>query len=112
MEIRVPYGRTTVGAELPAELGVDVIELPETPAAPDPVAEVRRALGAPVGRFDWSRHAGAASVAIAVNDKTRPVPHEHLLPPLLEQFRHSHQVITSFRAQSAPQIVMGLQPDR
>jgi nickel-dependent lactate racemase len=28
---------------------------------------------------------GVESAAIAINDKTRPVPHKHLLPPLLEQ---------------------------
>ena len=34
---------------------------------------------------NFSDFVGAKSVAIAVNDKTRPVPHQHLLPPLLER---------------------------
>ncbi len=84
MEIRVPYGRSMVSAEVPDDVGVDIIELPETPAATDPIAEVRRALDEPVGDFTWSRHAQVGSVAIAVNDKTRPVPHQHLLPPLID----------------------------
>ena len=88
MEIRVPYGESTVAAELPDEFGVDVIELPETPAAVSPLAEVRRAVADPIGDFDWSTHQRAGSVAIAVNDKTRPVPHHHLLPPLMDRLVH------------------------
>ena len=85
MEIRVPYGESTVSAVLAHGFAVDVIELPETSAAIDPIAEVRRALADPIGDFDWSRHQKVGSVAIAVNDKTRPVPHRHLLPPLMDR---------------------------
>ncbi len=84
MEIRVPYGHSTVSAEIPEGFGVDVIELQDPPAATSPTAEVRRALVAPLGDFGWSRHE-VGSVAIAVNDKTRPVPHQHLLPPLIDR---------------------------
>jgi len=85
MEIRVPYGHSSVAADFPAGVGVDVIELPDTPAQASPTTEVRRALAEPVGDFDWSSLRTFGSVAIAVNDKTRPVPHRHLLPPLLER---------------------------
>jgi nickel-dependent lactate racemase len=34
---------------------------------------------------DWESWRGTRSAAIAINDKTRPVPHEHLLPPLLRR---------------------------
>ncbi len=84
MEISVPYGHSTVSAEVPEALGVDIVELPDTPAATDPIAEARRALAEPVDDFAWSGHERVGSVAIAVNDKTRPVPHQHLLPPLIE----------------------------
>lgn len=84
MEIRVPYGHSTVSADVPDEFGVDIVELPDTPAATSPIAEVRRALASPVGGFTWSRFEQGRSVAIAVNDKTRPVPHRHLLPPLMD----------------------------
>jgi nickel-dependent lactate racemase len=80
--IRVPYGRSSVGADLPDDVAVDVVELEEVDPAADPAGEARRALGEPIGGFAWRT---ASSVAIAVNDKTRPVPHGHLLPPLLEQ---------------------------
>ena len=85
MHIQVPYGRSTASAELPDRLGVDVVERADTPGAPDPGGEVRRALADPLGGFEWSDHEGARSVAIAVNDKTRPVPHGLLLPPLMER---------------------------
>ncbi|NNC91897.1 MAG: nickel-dependent lactate racemase [Acidimicrobiia bacterium] len=83
-EIRVPYGHSTVSAAVPDEYGVDVIELEDPPAAASPTAEVARALAAPLGAFAWPGQA-VGSVAIAVNDKTRPVPHQHLLPPLIDR---------------------------
>jgi len=85
MQIQVPYGRSFLTARLPDDVGVDVIEAPETPAAADPVAAVRSALENLQGKVDWSSFAGARSVAIAVNDKTRPVPHHQLLPPLMDR---------------------------
>lgn len=40
--------------------------------------------------------ANAKSIAIAINDKTRPVPHQYLLPPLLDTFQkigiHERQI--------------------
>ncbi len=81
-QIRVPYGRFSVAADVPDDVVVDVIDLAGADPAADPVGEVHRALDDPVGDFAWR---GASSVAIAVNDKTRPVPHGQLLPPLLER---------------------------
>jgi nickel-dependent lactate racemase len=85
MQIRVPYGRTALTANLADHIGVDIIEAEQFPAAADPLAAVRKALDHLTGEFNWDDFARARSVAIAVNDKTRPVPHEELLPPLLER---------------------------
>jgi len=79
---RVPYGRSVATADAPGDVVVDVIDFEGAEPADDPAAEVHRALNDPVGDFSWR---GASSVAIAVNDKTRPVPHGQLLPPLLER---------------------------
>ena len=85
MEIRVPYGRSFLAASVPECMGVDIIEPPEVPAAADPSDVVRAALENPQGNLNWADFAGARSVAVAINDKTRPVPHHLLLPPLLER---------------------------
>lgn len=85
MEIRVPYGRSTICAVVPDDVGVDVIEPEPTLAASDPAAEVGRALDQPIGEFAWTKFRHAGSVAVAINDKTRPVPHHHLLAPLTDR---------------------------
>jgi lactate racemase len=85
MEIHLPYGHSFLTASIPDHFGVDIIEAPETPPAADPAGVVRAALENLLGEVSWAEFAGARSVAIAVNDKTRPVPHHQLLPPLLER---------------------------
>ncbi len=85
MQIRVPYGRGVMTANVADDLGVDVIEAEQVLPAADPLAAVRAELDRPAGNFDWNDFRAARSVAIAVNDKTRPVPHDDLLPPLLER---------------------------
>jgi nickel-dependent lactate racemase len=85
MQICVPYGHSHLSANIPDGIGVDLIEPPEAPAAADPLGVVRAALENLLGGLKWADFKNAASVGIAVNDKTRPVPHPQLLPPLLER---------------------------
>jgi nickel-dependent lactate racemase len=85
MQIRVPYGRSLLSATVPDEFAVDLIEPPEIAAAAEPLAVVRAALDDLLGGLMWDDFKNAGSVGIAVNDKTRPVPHPLLLPPLLER---------------------------
>ena len=82
----LPYGKTELSFTIPDERRVEIIAPPAVPAHPDPQAEVRRAVQAAFGPDqDWGLPAGIHSACIAINDKTRPVPHQHLLPPLLER---------------------------
>jgi nickel-dependent lactate racemase len=81
----LPYGMGELSFHLPDNIGADVIVPRDTPPAPDPLSDVRAALDAPVGGSDLADFRGSNSAAIAINDKTRPVPHEHLLPPLLRR---------------------------
>ncbi len=85
MEIRVPYGRTFLTAVIPEHIRVDIIEAVETPPAANPNELVRSALNNLIGEVKWSDFVGSQTVAIAVNDKTRPVPHDLLLPPLMDR---------------------------
>jgi len=85
MRIRLPYGHTTLIAQLPERRLVEVIEPAEMLAAPDPLRLVDAALDAPLGGKGLDAFTGVRSVAIAINDKTRAVPHQHLLPPLLQR---------------------------
>ncbi|RME97807.1 MAG: nickel-dependent lactate racemase, partial [Chloroflexi bacterium] len=79
----LPYGKTELAFDLPDSLDVTLLAPAQIPAAADPAATVEQALNNPVGGVSPADFAGARSAAIAINDKTRPVPHAHLLPPLL-----------------------------
>jgi len=81
MIISVPYGKTQLTATLPDSADLTVLDPRSTAPADDPVKAVNDALEA----VDWNRHKTAKTAAIAINDKTRPVPHDLLLPPLLER---------------------------
>jgi lactate racemase len=84
-EIQLPYGHTTIRGELPPGWEVVEISPSHTPGANDALAVAAAALDTPVGGFHWEDFRGVRSAAIAINDKTRPAPHAHLLPPLLER---------------------------
>ncbi|NJL94889.1 MAG: nickel-dependent lactate racemase [Anaerolineae bacterium] len=82
--VHLPYGQTSLTIELPETLTLEHLSPHETAPAPDARQAVEQALAAPTGGVRrLEDFAGARSAAIAVNDKTRPVPHAELLPPLL-----------------------------
>jgi nickel-dependent lactate racemase len=85
MEIRVPYGHSWLTATIPDQIGVDIIEAPAIPPAADPPGVVHAALENLLGNVTWADFTKARSVAIAISDKTRPVPHHQLIPPLIER---------------------------
>ena len=78
------YGYEQQSLEIPATYCVDWIEPPYVQPAENPLQVVRDALDRPVDGKPLSAYLPVKTVAIAINDKTRPVPHEHLLPPLLD----------------------------
>lgn len=83
----LPYGRTGIDFELPDEIKADWIEPAYVSPAPDPLKIVQQAISSPVDNKPLRTFKNIRSAAVAINDKTRPVPHEHLLPPLLDQIR-------------------------
>lgn len=68
---------------LPDELNVQLLTPRDVAGADDPLA----AVGAALKHCPLPADKGGPGkrVAIAVNDKTRPVPHQYLLPPLLAE---------------------------
>lgn len=84
----LPYGHTKLSIALPDTLDVTVLEPTPVPATADPITILQTALDTPLGEVALSNliHAagGEYQVAIALNDKTRPVPHHLILPPLLQ----------------------------
>lgn len=85
MEYHLPYGFKTLTIRIPDEISVDLVEAPHTPADSEPTGLVRAALNNLLDGLAWQDFGKPRSVGIAVNDKTRPVPHDILLPPLLER---------------------------
>jgi len=81
--IQLPYGHGKLSLHLDTAAHVEHILPYPVDAHPDPRVAIEQALAEPVGLGSLRDLAGARSVAIAVNDKTRPVPHTEMLPPLL-----------------------------
>ena len=79
---RLPYGHGFLACDLTAAVAaghqIEVVEPAAVAPAIDPAAEVEAALEA--AALPEYRGGGCA---IAINDRTRPVPHDVLLPPLL-----------------------------
>jgi lactate racemase len=81
----LPYGKTKLVFEPLAEFATDIIAPVNPEPHPDPLQAVTDAINLPVGQIRLEHFQNAKNVSIVVNDKTRPVPHHHLLPPLLEK---------------------------
>ncbi len=76
---RLPYGHAELAFTLPHDAPVTVLAPRPVAAAADEQSLVAEALtGSPLPPCP-----GGGRCAIAINDKTRPVPHRVLLPPLL-----------------------------
>ncbi|MBI4671988.1 MAG: nickel-dependent lactate racemase [Chloroflexi bacterium] len=82
---RIPYGKTHLTFDIPDSFHTQILAPAPISAAPDPAHAVNHALDNPVGGVRLENLARARSVAIAINDKTRPVPLPILLPPLLRR---------------------------
>jgi nickel-dependent lactate racemase len=83
-EFRIPYGRTQLSLRLDDSIQAELLAPARVEPVPDPIQAVRDALSDPAGGVRLADFAQARSVAIAISDKTRPVPHAVLLPPLLQ----------------------------
>lgn len=84
-EYILPYGKQTIAFHLDQLLDIDVF-LPKISDSHDNESElVRSAIRNPLNNFHLPQNTGKdTTVAITINDKTRPVPNNLLFPPLLE----------------------------
>ncbi len=90
-DYHLPYGKTHLTFTLPDGLNVQLLAPRDAPGAADPLAAVAQALDlSPLPSPERSSaqergggQGGGVRCAVAINDKTRPVPHKDLLPPLL-----------------------------
>jgi lactate racemase len=78
------YGSSFIEVPINDRINSEIIEPPVTPAAPDQKADVLYAINNPLFSKQPKKIFPGQSIAIAINDKTRPVPHGLLLPPLLD----------------------------
>lgn len=84
VEYPLKYGASLLYLKIPENRLVSFVLPPTIAGSANPTELVRSALAQPVSPHRFPDRPEEASVAIAVNDKTRPVPHNLLLPPLLE----------------------------
>lgn len=87
--INLPYGKASVQLDIPSDWGleIDIIEPPQVEASPTPLKLVTEAIHNPPEGSNLSLFRHVKKVAIAISDKTRPVPHNYLLPPLLSYLK-------------------------
>ncbi|MBM9468139.1 nickel-dependent lactate racemase [Nakamurella leprariae] len=87
--VELAYGDDGLVVELPADR-TTVVEPVFVEGAPDPMAELRRALREPVAgpplRERLRARGGRPTVAISMCDATRPQPRDLMIPALLEEF--------------------------
>ena len=83
--LELPYGRGNIYVNLPSGWKADFFRPHRLPSARDPQREILQSLEDPLGERRLEDFRGVKSVAIAISDETRPVPHRLILPPLLER---------------------------
>lgn len=86
VDVWLPYGKTEVCARIPTQNLLGSIEPKEKSSAPDPRAEVERALKEPIGSKRLSEIVKPEhKVAIVVDDATRPAPSRLLVLSILDE---------------------------
>ena len=86
--VKFPFGDQFIELPLPREADVLMPEL--VAAAPDGLEAIRKAVAQPIGCERLRTLAqGKTSVAIVVNDITRPAPSEAMLTAIMEELTDS-----------------------
>ncbi len=90
MNITLDYHKSGLEVSIPDENLAAVLNMRETPPLDEPVTSTREALQRPVAGPPLAEIArGRRNACVVVSDITRPVPHDIILPPLLECLERS-----------------------
>lgn len=82
--LSIPYGKSFLNLTIPQEFSYDLITPPDTFSPDKSTNFIQGAINFPVNNYQIGKLDGTKKIAIAVNDKTRPVPINDLLPPLIQ----------------------------
>jgi nickel-dependent lactate racemase len=86
VHLKLAYGRTGLGIDLPDDAPLTVIEPAFAPGLPDERGAIVAALQAPVGAPPLCELVQPGdTVAVVFSDLTRPMPNDRVLPPLLDE---------------------------
>ena len=90
MHIELPYGKGTLGLDVPDKNLLDVVVPKEIIQPRQPEVMIKEALKDPFGADQLSEAVGPGdTVAIVIDDYTRPCPTKIMLPPVLEELRNA-----------------------
>lgn len=81
----LPYGKSYLELIIDSKLYTESILPNPTKPLEDPELAIKQALNHPLGNVRLNDFLSASSVGIAINDKTRPVPHPNPVISLLQQ---------------------------
>ena len=85
-EVALPYGEGVLNLKIPGRNLLGVLSPRDTPVCADPIAEIRRAMAAPIGAAPLRQAArGAKRVVICADDLTRQTPVQIIIPLLLDE---------------------------
>ncbi len=88
MHIELPYGKGTLPLDVPDSNLLEVVTPNEYIPPQQPELMIREALGNPLGTDPLSKMIGPGdTVAIVIDDYTRPCPTQLLLSPVLEELK-------------------------
>ena len=94
IEVAVPCHRSHAVFEIPEKNFLGVFRPNSAAAAPDPAAEVRRALEQPIASPRLAELAKKAKNCVVIcSDHTRPVPSRFIIPAMLNELRRGNPAL-------------------
>jgi nickel-dependent lactate racemase len=83
--ISLPYGKGKIELDLTEKYTPEILMPPASSPTRGAKELIEESISNPIGSFRWDSIDPNGTVAIAINDKTRPVPNADMVPPLLKK---------------------------